>query len=342
MPKLHRYPPRGYPLGGRRRRRPAARGAYRYGWGLITTLFLALPATAQTLDLPGNARQTAARHADPDRYLLPTGPFADGTLPSRAIEGAISRSAWRINSQDLTTLQIIAPLRDQLTRAGYAVGFECADIQCGGFDFRFGTEVFAAPAMHVDLFDYRFLAATRQSAKGEENATLLVSRTGNSAYIQIVQTAPPGAAPPKTTQKAPAVATKSTGADAPRGGDLIAALETHGHVVLSDLDFPSGSSDLGPGPFDSLATLAAYLATNPDRRIALVGHTDAVGALSGNIALSKRRATSVKQRLIAKHGADKSRIDAEGMGYLSPITTNQNDAGRTRNRRVEVILLNTK
>jgi outer membrane protein OmpA-like peptidoglycan-associated protein len=71
----------------------------------------------------------------------------------------------------------------------------------------------------------------------------------------------------------------------------------------------------------------------------LVGHTDSVGGLSGNIALSKRRAQSVRQRLIDTHGVDPSRLDAEGMGYLSPAASHLTPEGREANRRVEVIVL---
>ena len=81
---------------------------------------------------------------------------------------------------------------------------------------------------------------------------------------------------------------------------------------------------------------------NPVARIALVGHTDAVGALDGNIALSKRRAASVLERMVSAHGVPRERMDAEGMGYLSPVAPNTTPEGREANRRVEVILLNTE
>ena len=71
----------------------------------------------------------------------------------------------------------------------------------------------------------------------------------------------------------------------------------------------------------------------------LVGHTDAVGALEGNIRLSKKRAEAVMRRLIDGYGVDPVQLSAEGIGYLSPRASNATEEGRRLNRRVEVVLL---
>ncbi len=70
----------------------------------------------------------------------------------------------------------------------------------------------------------------------------------------------------------------------------------------------------------------------------LVGHTDAEGALEGNISLSKKRAAAVKARLIDVFGVPEAQIDAQGVGYLVPVASNLTDDGRMMNRRVEAIL----
>jgi OOP family OmpA-OmpF porin len=71
----------------------------------------------------------------------------------------------------------------------------------------------------------------------------------------------------------------------------------------------------------------------------LVGHSDAVGGLEGNIAISKQRAEAVRQRLISKYGIQKSRITAQGIAFLSPRASNQTPEGREQNRRVEAVVL---
>ena len=114
-------------------------------------------------------------------------------------------------------------------------------------------------------------------------------------------------------------------------------LET-GHAVLEGLSFETGSAQLAAGDYEVLQTLADLLASKPDLVVALVGHTDSSGSLDGNIALSKRRAGSVLERLVSDYGVPRRQLDAQGMGYLAPIATNLTEEGRTVNRRVEVII----
>ncbi|WP_306004410.1 OmpA family protein [Aquicoccus porphyridii] len=320
----------------------------------ILTLGLGLvlaggPARAVDLVLPSNARLTAERISGQDSHVLATGPVVDGQVPTITAEGQVARRAWRINAQGLTTLQLLAPLRAQLVNAGYETLYECAAAACGGFDFRFALEVMPAPDMHVDLFDFRYLAARRTDSDGRQShVALLTSRTATAGFVQVVQIVPPDRAAPRSAEgDRPALgpADPAQTADPARPGTplpLVAALERDGHAVLSDLTFETGSSTLGSGDFASLAALADYLLADPARRIALVGHTDAVGGLDGNIALSKRRATSVLERLATDFGVPRSQMAAEGMGYLAPLASNLAPEGREMNRRVEAVLLNTE
>ena len=291
------------------------------------------PLWAADLALPQGARQTVSGVTSPDSYRMPVGPWAEGATPMRRIEGRITRSAWRIEGQGVTTLQVLQPLRDQLLEQGYTVLFDCAERVCGGFDFRFGMEVLPAPEMYVNLSDYRYLAARGPEEK--RFVSLLVSRSAAASFVQIIQTAPEGSAAARVDSRAPALRAAPVGPTGP----LAEQLEAAGHVVLSDLTFATGSSDLGEGRFDSLAQLAEYLRANPGRRVVLVGHTDAVGSLEGNIALSKRRAGSVRARLVEGLGVPAGQVDADGVGYLSPLTTNLTAAGQEVNRRVEAVLL---
>lgn len=319
--------------------------------GLAATfLWLAAAGGVQAFDLslPGNARQTAAATSSPDSHALAIGPFADGALAVQNVEGRVDRSAWRLDSQGVTTLQLLSPLRDQLASAGFETIFECEAAACGGFDFRYALEIFPEPAMHVDLFDYRYLAARRRGEDGKTDyVAVLVSRSASAGFTQIVTISPPGSNGPTTmAQGAPvrplSVAGSEAAATPLSGTPLDRQLQEHGHAVLSDLTFETGSSALGNDEFASLSELAAFLLADPTRRVALVGHTDAVGSLQGNIALSKRRAASVLERLVSAHGVPRGQLAAEGMGYLAPITTNLTAEGRERNRRVEAILLNTE
>ncbi len=300
-----------------------------------------LPASAFELILPANASLTAQNIRNPDTYLLPVGPYTDGAPLTTRTEGRVLQQAWSIQTQGMTTLQIMRPLQDQLLKAGYDILYDCVAQVCGGFDFRFNIRVMAAPDMFVDLFDYRYLAAIKgdpDNPSGANYVSLLVSRSGVAGYVQIIHVTPGGSAPEavETSEPVPGVVVPSP------DDSLVRQLIGQGHIILGDLDFEVGSSKLEAGRYASLGVLAAFLKSDPTRRVALVGHTDTVGTLENNIALSRRRAASVLARLVQDYDVPRSQLDAEGMGYLSPIGPNLTAEGRERNRRVEAVLLNDR
>ena len=305
--------------------------------GICAVAVSAAIAEPLALDFPAPATQTFARTEVLTSYALPIGPFKDGAMQTRVIEGALAQTAWSLQAKGLTTLQLLVPLRDQLSAAGYVVIFECDTFECGGFDFRFGTDIAAEPAMHVDLGDYRYLAAKRMGADGPDHLGLVISRSPTLGFVQLTEigSAKPISAP-LTSPASPIVVDPVPAADA---SPLAEGLAKQGSVALDDLIFASGAADLDPGEYASLEALASYLRANPDARVALVGHTDASGQLAGNIALSKQRANSVRDWMIESYAIPPGQIIAEGVGYLAPRDSNLTEQGLTRNRRVEVMLL---
>jgi OOP family OmpA-OmpF porin len=201
--------------------------------------------------------------------------------------------------------------------------------ECGGFDYRVNTPIISPPNMYVNLRDFLSMTGTKGS---DQIINILISRIGERVYIQ-VRRVDPAADAPVTTSKITTIAR-------PKITTTMSDQFTQtGAVTLDGLDFTSGSTNLGEGPFSILSELADYLRQNPNTKIVLVGHSDAVGGLEGNIAISKQRAEAVRQRLISKYGIQKSRITAQGIAYLSPRASNQTPAGREQNRRVEAVVL---
>lgn len=310
------------------------------------------------LSFPGPAEATASRREPMSSFRIPVGPFSQGAIATTLAEGAIDQSAFRIAAPDLSTLQLLQPLRSQIADAGFTLIYECETEACGGFDFRYGTVLLPEPDMHIDLGDFRYLAARRAGLHGPEYISLIVSKSQQNGFVQMTRVGPFALPAPTFTAStktpgAPAgqqqsLSLPSTPAQPPVAGtenasaNLGERLDDGLSITLEDLVFASGSSDLAEGDYASLKDLAGWLQAHPDRTVTLVGHTDAMGSLASNIALSKLRAASVRQYLLTGFDLPASRIGAEGIGYLAPRDSNLTDAGRQRNRRVEVMLTSTR
>ena len=287
------------------------------------------------------ATQIGGWSENPSTFRLPIGPYADGTLAVREVAGAIDQRAYRMDDQRLTTLQLLTPLLTQLEQAGYRTLYECATSACGGFDFRYGMDVLPEPQMHVDLGDFRYIAAERKNADGPDLIALLVSKSADTGFVQVTTvSAPKVATQTVVTPTAPAdpIAINPALTPDPNFEGFGKTLFDQGSVALDDLIFDSGSAVLEDEDYASLTALSGWLKANPTRQVTLVGHTDASGVLTANIALSRQRATSVRAVLIAKFGVGPSVVDAQGAGYLAPRASNETPEGRTKNRRVEVML----
>lgn len=102
----------------------------------------------------------------------------------------------------------------------------------------------------------------------------------------------------------------------------------------SIVNFAFDSSDLTTSAKTNLDKLAEVLKNNPDTNINIYGHTDSKGTDSYNQGLSERRAAAVKSYLNSQ-GVSSGRMYAMGVGEKEPVATNDTDAGRAQNRRVE-------
>ena len=122
-----------------------------------------------------------------------------------------------------------------------------------------------------------------------------------------------------------------TGVSVTRQGDNI-VLNMPGNIT-----FQTGSADLNANFFKVLDGVGIVVEEYNKTLIVVEGHTDSVGSDDSNQALSERRAVSVGQYLIGK-GVNNQRVLTAGFGESRPVASNDNDSGRSQNRRVEVRL----
>ncbi len=111
------------------------------------------------------------------------------------------------------------------------------------------------------------------------------------------------------------------------------------HVELpADVLFDFDKADIRADAASALAKVATIIRAYPDGAATLEGHTDSKGDDAYNQRLSERRAESVRRWLAEKERVDGSKLAARGFGESRPVVSNDTDAGRQKNRRVEVVI----
>ncbi|MGB1234219.1 MAG: OmpA family protein [Planktomarina sp.] len=301
--------------------------------GFALLLMAPQVAGAQSLQVPGSPVSIATEAREGLTFDLPVGIW-DGAVPTTVLEGRTQHQVFHL-PRNAGAVRVIEQVLAQLLDQGYETLLSCRDKECGGFDFRFALDLIKPPKLFIDLGHYQYVSAQHPDGRG---IALLASRTQDNVHLHITTITP---------EEADGVTIEGvayTPVDQPHidPTDLPTALDTTGSFILSDLRFKTGSSQLDGDSFASLTALSDYLSAAPQRTIALVGHTDATGALDGNIALSRKRADAVRTLLLGRYGIAPDRVAAEGMGYLAPVAVNTTDVGRALNRRVEVIVTSTK
>lgn len=119
--------------------------------------------------------------------------------------------------------------------------------------------------------------------------------------------------------------------------DIKGSIASQGKIALYGILFDTGKSDIKPESEKAISTVAAYLKENPEIKVYIVGHTDNVGDYAMNQKLSKARGESVKNYLVSKYQISATRLTGDGAGPICPVTSNDTEAGRTLNRRVEIV-----
>ncbi|MBX7230296.1 MAG: OmpA family protein [Burkholderiaceae bacterium] len=107
--------------------------------------------------------------------------------------------------------------------------------------------------------------------------------------------------------------------------------------IPSDISFDTGRADIKPNLRPILDQFAAGLKDQPNTEIRIIGHTDNVGSDSVNDPLSLQRASSARNYLVDR-GVSSNRVMIDGRGEHEPIADNSTEAGRAKNRRVEIYL----
>jgi len=169
------------------------------------------------------------------------------------------------------------------------------------------------------MYEGRYSGSMKIMVDGRE-VWLEVAPYGNSAYrLDIVETQ-------EMNQQVVADAAA-----------LLADLDRAGHVVLSGILFDTDKATIKPESKPALVEIAKLLHDNPKMEAFVVGHTDMSGSFEHNMQLSDQRAEAVVRTLVTDYGIAADRLTPRGVGPLAPVASNDSEAGRALNRRVELV-----
>ncbi len=262
------------------------------------------------------------------------------------VEGKVSNYRY-VGPADRSDLEVFRSFRQALEGAGFKVVFACEDApacQKQGLDEHASTwtdkpSTFVGGYSSLARMDRngnyppRFLVARLQRPQGAEVTAILTvkgpsstekgSGVGAPYFLQVVESA---------AMESGNVAVKTLAADA-----LDKGLAADGKVALYGIYFDTGMAVLKPESKPQLDEMAKLMSLDPALKVFIVGHTDNQGGLEGNLALSQKRADAVVAALAAQYKVDARRMLARGVAGFAPVASNGSEAGRAKNRRVELV-----
>ncbi len=257
---------------------------------------------------------------------------------SRTIEGTVS-SYFYFAPKDRSPLEVFRNYQASLAKAGFKTLYICEAKKCEAeniVDFanensgksatwKDGYSPTSATNARGDTLTY-FISGELTRDKGNAYVQLWVLEPGSSQdghapiFMQIVE------------MKAMETGKVTVDANAMNKG-----LDADGKIALYGIYFDTGKAIIKPESKAQLDEMAKLLAANAKLSVFIVGHTDNQGNFAQNVILAKQRAEAVKKALVADYKIDAKRLDAQGVANLAPLAANDSDAGRAKNRRVELV-----
>ena len=261
---------------------------------------------------PGSTAGPPAKTVDFDEFEIPTGPTKDRKFTKlEHVEGKMT-SFFYGRPKDRSQLEIFRNYESALKEAGFVTLFSCTGPECG-------AQINHPPLGYIPSGDQaRYLAAKLARPEGDVYVAMHVQPLDTRFVI--------------VESKPMATGLVKISADA-----LARDINTTGHVAVYDILFDTGRADIKAESATAIAEVAKMLTNSPALTLHVVGHTDNAGALAQNMDLSKRRAAAVVTALTATHKIAATRLHADGVGPLAPVASNDHDAGRAKNRRVELV-----
>jgi outer membrane protein OmpA-like peptidoglycan-associated protein len=249
-----------------------------------------------------------------DRYPLALAVKANKPDDVQQIEGKITKITYQ-NPAGRSAQEVYSNYEAALKKAGYQQLFTCEGVACG---YAIGWQNLNGLAASGGARTRRYL--TVRGNAGGRPVTVAMSVSDSYAVLHVIESKP-----------------MESGLVTASAAELAEGLDRDGHIAVYAIYFDTASAALKPESKPALEEIAKLLASRPQLKLHVVGHTDSTGTFDLNRQLSADRAASVVKALTTDHKVAAGRLMAHGVGPLAPVATNASEEGRARNRRVDLV-----
>jgi len=238
------------------------------------------------------------------------------------LTGDLIRHTYTI--ENVSTLKVYENYKNALTKAGFTFISQCELDQCGEQDQvrKFGGKL----ALSNDVYNwYRkpyYLLAKKSQGTGNSFVALFIGGYEDSVGVQQIV----------LMEKQVETGLVTVNAD-----QLKQQIDAEGKALIYGIYFDTGKASIKPESKPTLDAIADLLKRNNELLLYVVGHTDDTGDGAANVSLSKQRADSVVTALVTNYKIAANRLQAQGVGPYAPASNNTSDAGKQKNRRVELV-----
>jgi outer membrane protein OmpA-like peptidoglycan-associated protein len=273
-------------------------------------------------------------------YRVPLGPVAGYRAIAEWLdtEGRVTRTFFRYQGEDRSYAEIYKNYLDALTAQDFEIlgeGFS-ADRRGNEVGGRAWQEVLYRENATTRPGEVGTMYSGTSSSGGSGSIVARKDRAGGTVYV-VLSVEQHSANYVGALVDIVEVEAAETGLVVVDAEAMGADIDEYGRVVLDGLVFDFDQATLRPESDAALAQIAAFLAANPDKLFYVVGHTDSVGTFAYNQQLAAARARTVVDTLQLRFDVAAARLEPHGVGPLVPVFSNEQEAGRERNRRVELV-----
>lgn len=261
------------------------------------------------------------KKVDTETVTLPFAINATEKTPLK-LTGDLTRHTYTI--ENVSTLKVYENYKSALSSAGFTFISQCELGQCG--DEKQSNDLGDQLALANDVYNWHnkpyYLLAKKSLPTGNVFVALFIGGYESQVGVQQVI----------LQEKAVQTGLVTVNAD-----QLKQQIDAEGKALIYGIYFDTGKASIKAESKPTLDAIGGLLKRNPDLLLYVVGHTDDTGDGAANVTLSKQRADSVVAALIKDYSVAANRLQAQGVGPYSPASSNTSEAGKQKNRRVELV-----